>query len=446
MENKIKKLFVILFIIFLIITVFSLKINADDININEIKPIVDPYNNRITSMTETILGIIQVIGSITSIIVLIIIGIKYVSLSIEERVQYRKSMVPYIIGCFLVFSTSNIVNFIYNASDSLLHDYDTGTVIEYPTCYREGKKLYSCRDCAKTKVEIIAKDESQHDWTNKVRPTDGDISVFKAVDATCTDSAKYYYACGNYNLGCRVPNTTGGTFSVGSTDMTKHDWKTSGEVLVPATCVEGGWSIYECRRNAAHKKTADDIPPDPNAHDFENLASPQLGGAFLKSEATCKSKAIYYYACGNYNLGCMEPNKNKTFEAGDYDSNNHDGSWRLCEEETVAATCQTTGKKFYTCTGCNGGKEEKIPINPNAHDFENLASPQLGGEFLKSKATCKSKAIYYYACGNYNLGCMEPNKNKTFEAGGYDYNNHSGGRKHMGDGEYICTGCNRGIN
>ena len=68
---------------------------------------------------KPIIGVITTIGIIASVITLIILGIKYMVGSIEEKAEYKKSMVPYLIGAFFVFSVSTVVTFIMNMSNNL---------------------------------------------------------------------------------------------------------------------------------------------------------------------------------------------------------------------------------------------------------------------------------------------------------------------------------------
>jgi hypothetical protein len=70
--------------------------------------------SKLLSMGRIIVGILQAIGSVVSVVVLIIIAIKYMLGSVEEKVEYKETMKPYIIGCALLFSISNIVGIIYN--------------------------------------------------------------------------------------------------------------------------------------------------------------------------------------------------------------------------------------------------------------------------------------------------------------------------------------------
>lgn len=55
-----------------------------------------------------ILGIIQVIGSFLAVGIIMVLGIKYMIGSTEERASYKKTMLPYLIGAVLLFSAVNI--------------------------------------------------------------------------------------------------------------------------------------------------------------------------------------------------------------------------------------------------------------------------------------------------------------------------------------------------
>ena len=59
-----------------------------------------------TSFTDTITDFISKIGAFIAVGVMMIIGIKYMTGSLEEKATYKKSMLPYVIGCFLLFGAS----------------------------------------------------------------------------------------------------------------------------------------------------------------------------------------------------------------------------------------------------------------------------------------------------------------------------------------------------
>ena len=68
---------------------------------------------------ETILGVIQVIGIVVSVVMLIVIGIKYMMGSIEERAEYKETLKPYLIGAFLLFSGNTVPQIIYQIAKNL---------------------------------------------------------------------------------------------------------------------------------------------------------------------------------------------------------------------------------------------------------------------------------------------------------------------------------------
>lgn len=62
---------------------------------------------------NVIVSAIEAVGVVLSVIILIVIGIKYMLGSVEERADYKKTMIPYLIGAFLVFTVSLIPQIIY---------------------------------------------------------------------------------------------------------------------------------------------------------------------------------------------------------------------------------------------------------------------------------------------------------------------------------------------
>lgn len=63
---------------------------------------------------EMFLGLISIVGTILSVVILSVIGIKYMTSSVEERAEYKKELLPYIIGCFILFSGSWLPQIIYD--------------------------------------------------------------------------------------------------------------------------------------------------------------------------------------------------------------------------------------------------------------------------------------------------------------------------------------------
>lgn len=76
-------------------------------------------NSNLMDTGNGIITVLTVIGTVISVIVLIILGLKYMFGSIEERAEYKKTMMPYIIGAVLVFAASAIAGMIYSFAINL---------------------------------------------------------------------------------------------------------------------------------------------------------------------------------------------------------------------------------------------------------------------------------------------------------------------------------------
>jgi len=74
----------------------------------------------IQNLAGKIIGVISTVGIVLSVIILSILGIKYMMGSAEEKAEYKKSLMPYIIGSVLVFGASSIATIVYNFSSSAI--------------------------------------------------------------------------------------------------------------------------------------------------------------------------------------------------------------------------------------------------------------------------------------------------------------------------------------
>ncbi len=96
--------------------------NAGDshwIDTNEYNPTVHEYSADLMIMARTIMGYITVIGMVVSVIVLSILGLKYMTGSVEEKAEFKKDMFPYIIGAVFTFGASSIAQLIYQLTNSV---------------------------------------------------------------------------------------------------------------------------------------------------------------------------------------------------------------------------------------------------------------------------------------------------------------------------------------
>ena len=89
------------------------------INPDDYKPGELDADDSTINMANKIIGAFQAIGSMVSVLALVIIGIKYMMGSVEEKAEYKKTMIYYIIGAILVFAISNISALLYDFATTL---------------------------------------------------------------------------------------------------------------------------------------------------------------------------------------------------------------------------------------------------------------------------------------------------------------------------------------
>ena len=271
----------ILVTIILLSSVFMIKVNAQDISINELMPNIgtDDENERLIDIGGKILGIIQVAGSVISVIVLIILGIKYMFGSIEEKVQFKKTMMPYTVGAVLLFSTSNILGFAYSVINDMTHQY-VETDRKTPTCTEEGYVVVACKDCGKISESTLpATGHSYRDWETK-------------YEATCTEGAKAYRYCTSCgDTESKYVDSPLGHNYTRKTYISKYQKSA-------ATCQSGAVYYYRCIRCDASSKNdtnetyvyGNDVDHQFNVYDDSDM--------YVKDEGIkCQTATTYYYKC-----------------------------------------------------------------------------------------------------------------------------------------------------
>ena len=75
--------------------------------------------NSINNLGQGVIKIISTVGTIISVVFLIILGIKYMTGSVEERANYKKTLLPYVIGASILFAASTLTSIIYNIAINL---------------------------------------------------------------------------------------------------------------------------------------------------------------------------------------------------------------------------------------------------------------------------------------------------------------------------------------
>lgn len=120
MKKTVRIISTILLTIMLVTSIAGVVFAAPDIDktIGDIDGAKAGDTTKVTTIGGKITNIIQVVGIVVAIAVVLIIGIKYMTGSVEQKAEYKKVMIPYIIGAVLLVAGTSIVKVIFNTINS----------------------------------------------------------------------------------------------------------------------------------------------------------------------------------------------------------------------------------------------------------------------------------------------------------------------------------------
>ncbi len=118
MQKAMKIVSTLLVIMMLLFTV-STVVNASDIGsvldqMEEGKGEVGDTANGVAKIGGQIASILTTVGMVVAVLVLLVLGIKYMMGSASEKAEYKKTMIPYVVGAVLILGASAIVRIIFS--------------------------------------------------------------------------------------------------------------------------------------------------------------------------------------------------------------------------------------------------------------------------------------------------------------------------------------------
>ena len=93
-------------------------IKPGDYNPNDREEVPEEFTKTIGIIATGI----QTIGIILSVIVIGILGIKFMTGSVEEKADYKKSIIPYLVGTILLVTIGTIIRIINNLTTQAMGD------------------------------------------------------------------------------------------------------------------------------------------------------------------------------------------------------------------------------------------------------------------------------------------------------------------------------------
>ena len=113
------KLLTVLLMIVMVLTLTTGVVRAGDDYESKVDSIFADGNadtTNLESVGANIVDIVTTIGIIVAVVVLLVLGIKYMMGSASEKAEYKKTMIPYLIGAILIFGASAIAKAVIQMS------------------------------------------------------------------------------------------------------------------------------------------------------------------------------------------------------------------------------------------------------------------------------------------------------------------------------------------
>ena len=113
MSKKTLRIITIIATIVAVVCIFSMSFAATDPN-----SLTGKDTKDFDKVGNAIIGALKALGTIISVAILVVLGIKYMMGSAEEKAEYKKTMIPYLIGAVLIFAAPYIASAIYNFANT----------------------------------------------------------------------------------------------------------------------------------------------------------------------------------------------------------------------------------------------------------------------------------------------------------------------------------------
>lgn len=128
MKNiSMKKVLVFLLIALLVVSLSSVCLASGIPDPTEFSGDAGEARNPIMSVSNLVLGVVQVVGVAVAVVMLVVLAIKYISAAPAEKADIKKSAFIYVVGALLLFGGVAVLNIIQNVGDDIVTE--TGMVV-----------------------------------------------------------------------------------------------------------------------------------------------------------------------------------------------------------------------------------------------------------------------------------------------------------------------------
>ena len=118
--KKLTKILTIILLVAIMLTVQTVVVKATySEQVDGLFDVEAEGTDNIMNVGGNIVSIVTTIGIIVAVVVLLVLGIKYMMGSASEKAEYKKTMIPYLVGALLIFGASAIAKAVIAISENL---------------------------------------------------------------------------------------------------------------------------------------------------------------------------------------------------------------------------------------------------------------------------------------------------------------------------------------
>ncbi len=118
--KKLTKILTIILLVAIMLTVQTVVVKATySEQVEGLFDVEAEGTDNIMNVGGNIVSIVTTIGIIVAVVVLLVLGIKYMMGSASEKAEYKKTMIPYLVGALLIFGASAIAKAVIAISENL---------------------------------------------------------------------------------------------------------------------------------------------------------------------------------------------------------------------------------------------------------------------------------------------------------------------------------------
>ena len=124
--KSLKVLIILLLVLFISVMTIEAFASTSSSAIDAMKKMEDAEldtsggNAKVSKILNAVLGLVQIAGTGISMIMVAVLGIKYMMAAPNDKADVKKQIAPLVIGAIILFAAVNLVNIIANMADTTL--------------------------------------------------------------------------------------------------------------------------------------------------------------------------------------------------------------------------------------------------------------------------------------------------------------------------------------